>query len=440
MPTNLFTDDLGALKNDELFEAIVDFAKAQPTEGWRHDYTEKWEDAALKTIAGFANTFGGLMVVGVKKGKKDIACEFPGVESDSEYKTRIASAIAANISPVPSYSIFECHEPGASNRKFCIVRVNEDKHLHLITKKDLHPVYVRNEDESRVADATQLRRLIDREKGLLTLSETIIVDANRLRDSMLVNSGYQNPNSNTWYLSTHRPSQTFLKLQLIPAGTRLIELEQLHENMLRKYIDELYPRVSDTVFQGAAKQSENRGADFYEFIYYHKNLDYEIRWRVTSTGAIGSAAQMHYQSEVTPKAWSIVDVANYLVLLFKLGMKWWNSIGYFGDGQLFAQLAIHGLDVLKHPDHGYCIQGFNPAVSSSGGLRFREPLDIRSDAIRFSVSGGNAANAQISFNYFSATENLTRLVTSVVNQLLRSLGHGADWGLLKESIEYMTNN
>jgi len=440
MRTNLFTDDLSGLKNDELFEAIVDFATAQPIEGWRHDYTEKWEDAGLKNIAAFANTFGGLLIVGVKKGKKDVACGFPGVETDSEYKTRIASAIAANISPVPSYSIFECHQPGASDRKFCVVQVREGRHLHLITKKDLHPAYVRNEDESRIADATQLRRLIDREKGSAALSDRITVDANRLRDSMLVNRGYKNPDSSTWYLSTHDPSQTFLKLVLMPVEAITIELEQMYEDKIRKFIYELYPRIGDTIFQGAAKHGEGRGADFYEFIYYHRNLDYEIRWRITSTGAIGFAAQMHYQFEGAPNVWSIVDVANYLVLFFRLGMKWWEAIGYFGDGQLFVQLAIHGLDVLRHPNHGYCIQGFNPTISSSGALRFREPLDIRIDAIRFSAPGGNAANAQISFNYFTATEGLPRLVTSVVNQLVRSLGHGANWNLLKESIEYIVRN
>src|SRR5260370_30066814 len=147
MSINLFTDDLSGLQNDELFTAIADFAKAQPIEGWRHDYTEKWEDPALKNIAAFANTFGGLLIIGVRKGKKDVTCELLGVESDSEYKTRIASAIAANISPVPSYSIFECHKPDAPNRRFCVIRVREGKLLHLITKKDFSPVYVRNEDE-----------------------------------------------------------------------------------------------------------------------------------------------------------------------------------------------------------------------------------------------------------------------------------------------------
>ncbi len=47
------------------------------------------------------------------------------------------------------------------------------------------------------------------------------------------------------------------------------------------------------------------------------------------------------------------------------------------------------------------------------------------------------AHKPITFNYFSAIKNLPRLGTSIVHQLLRSLGRGVDWNLLKTSIEYM---
>jgi predicted HTH transcriptional regulator len=156
MPTNLFTDDLNALDNDELYLAIAGFAKTQQSEGWRHDYTVQWSDLALTKVAAFSNTFGGILIVGVKKEKTDIACELVGVESETEYKTRIASAIAANISPVPSYDVFECHKPNFHNLRFCVVRVRERRSLHLITKKGLVPVYVRNEDQDLPADASQL--------------------------------------------------------------------------------------------------------------------------------------------------------------------------------------------------------------------------------------------------------------------------------------------
>jgi hypothetical protein len=67
MPTDLFTDDLGTLGNDELYAAIEELTRVQPSEGWRLDYTEQWDDSALKNIAAFAHSFGGLLVVGVRK-------------------------------------------------------------------------------------------------------------------------------------------------------------------------------------------------------------------------------------------------------------------------------------------------------------------------------------------------------------------------------------
>jgi predicted HTH transcriptional regulator len=186
MPADLFNDDLSAITNDQLYAAIEEFAKVQQTEGWRHDYTEQWDDSSVKNVAALANTFGGLLIVGVRKGKKDIAPELTGVQSEAEYKTRIASGIAANVSPVPSYSIFECVMPDTPDKRFCVIRVRESRALHLITKKGFTPVYVRNEDESRPADASQVKRLIERERASPGLAEEINDRAKSLRDAMWI--------------------------------------------------------------------------------------------------------------------------------------------------------------------------------------------------------------------------------------------------------------
>src|SRR5579864_1999358 len=162
---DLFADDLDKPTNSELFSAIEDFAKAQPNEGFRLDYKERWSDSTLQDVAAFANTHGGLLLIGVAKDKRDIEPRVVGVESDTEYKTRIASSIASRISPIPSYQIFECHKPSEPKKKFCIVRVASGTFVHLIMMAGIAPIYVRNEDESRPADASQVRRLIEREKN-----------------------------------------------------------------------------------------------------------------------------------------------------------------------------------------------------------------------------------------------------------------------------------
>jgi hypothetical protein len=432
MSVDLFTDDLEALQNDELYDAIEEFAAAQPVEGWRLDYTQQWDDSSLKTVASFANTFGGLLIVGVKKDQNDIVCELPGVESKSEYKTRIASAIATNISPAPSYKISECLKPGTSDRRFCVVRVRESGNLHLITKKDFDPTYVRNEDETRKANSADLRRLIDRQRESPTQFEKMTERANRLRDAMIVKYDYGHKDSERWYLGPCRQSETFLKLQIVPSLTVPLELEKSHEERLGRLIYEFYPRFYDTVAQDVAKQADGRHASYYEYTAYHKNLDYESRWRITESGDIGHATQMRYESDGIDKAWSVVDLTYYVILFLRLAMKWWHFIGYFGEGYLHAQLSVDALNLLRHPRDGYYVHAFDPTYSP---VERTKRLDIRKDAISVATSSGSSANSEAKLTYFSDDEKLATLTTSTLNRLLRSLGHVVDKEKLQTNIE-----
>lgn len=434
MPIDLFTDSLDGANNDQLFAAVKEFAATQPVEGWRHDYTVQWGESALKDVAAFANTFGGLLIVGVQKEKKDPACELVGVESDSEYKTRIASSIAANISPVPTFNVFECHEPGAPNKRFCVVRIRESNHLHLITKKDLNPVYVRNEDEARPADAAQLRRLIDRERDTPALGEKINARAKQLLGALRVDFGYQSKDSDRWFFSPRQQSSTYLKLAMVPVEEMTTELEKSHEDRFASLIGELYYRVRDTVAREVANQTENRGADFYEYVWYHKNLDYEGRWRVAGTAGIGHATQMKIMQD-DRAFWSAVDLARYVVLFTTLAIRWWESIGYFGDGQVHAELRVPAL-VLRDGSGNYT-RGFDPTYSPHEAPAGRS---IVSHAIFAPAAPRNEARAETTVRYFSGSGDRLRTTTSILNQLLRSLGYGVAWAALQNSIQALVEN
>ena len=424
MPTDLFTGDLSRLDSAELYAAIADFAATQPVEGWRHDYTEQWDDSSLKNVAAFAHTFGGMLIVGVKKDKRDRICELSGVVSETEYKTRIASSIASNISPVPSYDVFECHKPDAINRRFCLVRVRESKVLHLITKKGLQPVYVRNEDQVLPADAVQLRRLVDRERTVAETFGTLNERANQLRNVMVIGCDYKDTNSDAWQQSPHQSSQTFLKLMLVTAEKQPQELEKLHEDLLWKLIDQFYPRITECIRRGVALRADRRRMDFYEFSSYHVKLNYEMKWVVTNLGDVGFATQM----DAGEKDWSVVDVTHYVVLLTRVAIAWWEFLGFFGEGHFYVQLNVPGLTLCRVKE-GYYIQRFN---TSSDRL---QPRDIRKDAITLGTIPGNAATAEIKLNYFSSLNSLSVLTTSILNQLLRSLGHAVDRELLQKSVE-----
>ena len=86
----------------ELFSAIEDFVGAslpkgeRQSEGYLVDFKRDWDksDKALRVVAGFANTFGGIIVIGVSEhaGRAD---EIVGVPSAKELRTQIAGSIAA---------------------------------------------------------------------------------------------------------------------------------------------------------------------------------------------------------------------------------------------------------------------------------------------------------------------------------------------------------
>ena len=110
MATDLYRDDFSRLSDAEVFRAIEAFTRisepiqARPRESFVLDFKKEWGDRALFTVAAFAHTFGGVLIVGVSE-KDAQPDELVGIEATGELKTTIASSIATNISPPPSYEI-----------------------------------------------------------------------------------------------------------------------------------------------------------------------------------------------------------------------------------------------------------------------------------------------------------------------------------------------
>src|SRR5260370_37715527 len=84
MNVDLFTADFGSLSNDLRYAAIASLAQAQPMESNRHDFKTVWTNDAIKDVAAFANTFGGLLVIGVEKNQSDHTARAAGIQSNSE--------------------------------------------------------------------------------------------------------------------------------------------------------------------------------------------------------------------------------------------------------------------------------------------------------------------------------------------------------------------
>jgi Putative DNA-binding domain len=415
---DLFTTDFQRLENDILYNAIAEFARVSPNESNRHDFKLQWSDAAIQDVAGFANTFGGLLLIGIEKGQTDIHAVMRGVDTGSELSTGIAMAISTNISPTPIYDIAECYKPGEPRKRFCIIRVKGSSIISLVTKKGLHPVWLRDADSTIRADASKLRWMIDRERN----SEPSVQDSvwntgqQILDHQMVIGYDYEPYPGGKW-----QRSPTFFKLALIPNENRLLRLDRRAENKFLHLIQNRYRRISSNLSGDtpAARDADERGSSFYEYRWYHTNLRYENRWRITDRLLVAHATQIDYTQQ-----WSLTDAVLYTLLLLKLGSEWWESARYFGDGMLIANLCPMELP-LARGSSGHYRTLFNPGQGEFG---------MNADVLASTTQRNPAAHAFINVNFANMRDDVPELVTSLFNALLRDLGHAVLWEEFKDTV------
>jgi len=209
-------------------------------------------------------------------------------------------------------------------------------------------------------------------------------------------------------------------MQLIPTERLSFEMDRVHEQQFKNLLMPVYPRVAECVSRGVAQQAESRDADYYEYAWYHKKLDYEGRWRITSTGEYAYATQMEYSEGSGSKAWSVVDLAIQSILFLRGATRWWETISFFGDGRLYAQLNLDGLQLLQSPISGNYPHAVNLAYKAEVD---QNVLKLARDTIVRSVAPKSSASADVGLNYFSGSSDLATVAASLLNKLLRSLGH-----------------
>lgn len=419
---DLFTADFLRLSNDELYSAIDDFARAQPSESSRHDYKLTWTNETIKDVAGFANTFGGILIIGVAKGQRDAAATLTSVTSDREIMTGIASSIATNISPTPSYDIAEFQKPGETNKRFCIVRVRSDSRLYLVTKKEISsPVWVRNANETIRADAAQLRSLIERQAyTVVNRAESLIERAHEaLMESMTIGDNYGSVEN--WSSGVLLRSDTYFKLALMPSENKWIPLDFSEEIKFKSMIHTHYRRIQSNLGRSPAVAVDtiNRSTDFYEYRWYHGNLDYEARWRITNRLECAHATQIKHGDN-----WSLTDVVMYTILLLIVGSKWWQTFNYFGNGILYAELAVPQLQLSRGSAQQFT-KLFGPGEGDyalDGNVLFVSPQQRP------------YSRAYVEINSAVLLDVIPRVVTSLMNPLLRSLGHAVVWDKFEDTV------
>jgi hypothetical protein len=434
---DFYKDDLGTVPAADLFAAIEEFTgvalapENRTPEGYLLDFKQEWSEKAVKTVAAFANTFGGLLIVGVSErdGRADQIVGI-NVGPRQELRTSIASSIASNISPTPPYEIWNLVMPQDPSKQLCVIRVRKGAGIHLWTKKDECPVYVRNDSESRRADAAALQALLTMRSGPNVATE-----------------GPHGPSISPFFVTRaaggaedgRERSATFLEISIAPEVPLKVYLDLAIEEKISSIISSSYPEPVGLWPTLTATRSRS----WYQLTYLNKSSDYEMHWAMDDRGGCHFCTQSRVTWHLSPEKkefWSVSDLMTNIGSAISVAHQFWQFVGYMGEGSLKAGIKVGSLPLLSwyHPQLGEntYIPGF---YTGNGAVRPATPL--ASSAMRLAsepvASWGKRESgaAETEINFASRSGNRAEAVALATNQILRDLGYAAKLADLKRCLQ-----
>ena len=417
--------NLTSIGETELYTAISDFVGAalpagdRTQEGYTVDFKEEWSDKSLRVIAAFANTFGGVIVIGVSEatGRAD---EIVGVLSKNEFTTKIASSIASNISPVPDFDIAECGLPNEQGKRLAVIRVRSNGRIHFLLKGD-RPIYVRNADQAIPALAAETRALIARERAL---SEPTVDPQNpfpflppdfkitRAREAGTVEEKRRN----------RVDSQTWMRVLVRPVGMTAIPLDYLYEDQFRNLVADQFPKYQETVKNDMAAEEDWRSRNAYLYKVYRPDMDLEAKWTITSSGIVGFACSIAI--ELARRSWSLPDVAANIATTVGLANDVLTAQGYYGEVDVLVEVEPGGGVILTEGS------GF-ASLLRKDYYPIPWPIVIPQFSAK-PIHLKGVASERLDFN--QRFGDLKPSLARMLNQVLRDLGLAVDLMSLKQAL------
>ena len=179
--------------DDLTFEHVNDFCQARPREGLTLDYKLNFPRRLEKTIASFANTYGGHILIGVDEtATGEPVLPISGVPLEQGLRERVVAIGLDAISPpvYPEVRVIEFQSPDATNadRALIVIRVHEsDASAHAVDNG--RSVYLRVDNISdhftRQATVEEIEWLSNKRKMPLELKDRLVKEAKRRASNYL---------------------------------------------------------------------------------------------------------------------------------------------------------------------------------------------------------------------------------------------------------------
>jgi hypothetical protein len=302
------------------------------------------KDETLKKLSSFANSFGGLMVVGVTE-KDGCIQDLPGVDEEAGYKQKVVQWCFDGVNPpliVEVSDAIPVSAPAASSTKVCYVvsTVESDLAPHFLNGRK--GVWVRSDEfsqryEPQLADEKEIRHLLNRRQLTQERRDELVRRSQcRLKTFLSRQSkedgGHQSAARLELSLGPRFPTrpvceQTKLAqvLQNCRINWRQTTFPYSSSNFVSQHESALFLTPSDTRNRGGFVE-----ANIWGMLFYGSELDIEIGPKQT--------AGLHQTPTTGIHLYRLVG---YLLVFLAHAKQMITGFGY--DGPLTIDIALSGI-------------------------------------------------------------------------------------------------
>lgn len=164
----LFSKNMDDLKFSDIEEfcALDSPEEQRPREGLRIDFKSSFPDDLPKFMVAFANTSGGIIVLGVDENQ-GIPQNIVGIPlGKTDTKTRITGIAYSAINPPLTPEIGLTRMPNDDSKGIVVIRIQESQYPpHMVERGTENSIYIRVNDECRKADLRTIEALFAKRKS-----------------------------------------------------------------------------------------------------------------------------------------------------------------------------------------------------------------------------------------------------------------------------------
>jgi hypothetical protein len=328
---DLFSSNLQAMTFSDVadFLSIAAPEEGRPSEGPRIDFKLRIPDDLCDTIAALANTFGGLVFIGIESDKKknNVPINIPGFAFvGGDVRAGLAGKIMSQVMPRPDFDIGVATIPNGSGNVVAVIRVREGVYPpYQFTSGDRIRFPVRVMDTTKTASLRDIEQMFKKRE---VFSETPESRVEQFGYAYLFPAYVEG----TGMSSPARSSQSFQTFGLRPRQQLRIRLDQKFERKFRQQIERAFPDLTRAA--QICPPLLNAGSHVFRWqsrLNSDQNESLTLVWyfECTSSGVLRYSERIDRHDSGNGE--SISDIFLGPLRFLRLAREFYSSLDYFGS-------------------------------------------------------------------------------------------------------------